>query len=74
MRKTSVKGVLYLFGGLVLVLVVLMVFKQMFPYLLERFDNPPGPTGATCEPLKTPCPEGQFCQNKMCYHVSTGPT
>ena len=71
MRKTTVKGVIYLVVILVVILVGIMVLKELFPQLLETFDNPAGPIGS-CEPYKTPCPEGQFCQNKQCYNRSIG--
>ena len=61
MRKTTVKNVAMLFGGLLVVVFVLMLAKNMFPNLLEGFEE-----DQECEPYKTPCPDGMFCENKRC--------
>jgi hypothetical protein len=68
MRKTSVKNVLCLVAVLLAVLSGIMLLRSLVPQLLERFDNPLGPTGLSCDPALTSCPEGQFCLEKQCYH------
>lgn len=61
MRKSTLKNALYGFLGLLAVLFVLGVFKQMFPQLLETFvDAPAAEDCSTKEPIKM-CPSGKMC-------------
>ena len=69
MRKTTVKNVVMLFGGLLVVLFVLMLLKNMFPNLLEGFNG--DAVGQPCDSNNMPCPEGMFCENKQC--MKNGP-
>lgn len=72
MRRNIVKNALMGFLGLVAVIFVLYVFKQLFPQLVENFaGDAAGAEECSNEaPIKM-CPQGKMCnpESKKCVNL-----